>query len=396
MARIALMSSTSTSPSRVVTAVTGAPWRLYAINGLFFAVSAMLTPVYPFLVMQAGGNAVHHQLMSMACYAAQVCALLAAARLLSRQQHSRSHMTAAMLAFAGALTAGSLARSLPALWIVRIAEGFTSGLFAPAAALAVSARTRLGLGETFGQLSGVRNIARVGAPAIGGLVAVLTGQWTMLLIGAVICCSLTLVLRPEDDAIPPTAAPAPAPRAPSPLRLSLVRGFTATAQGLLQPLFPFVAARELGFTPLAVGLTYSLAGVLSFFIPAYLGRVADRSGVAGPVLALAGFATVSLLVLGHSTSAVSIVPAFCLGFAVLVAATSLSQAAMVSQFAAAQRGSGFARIEVAAAVGRIVGPALGALIYPAAGWSAACDVAAGIAVATAAVMWVGTNEPEGH
>src|ERR1700753_3810408 len=114
------MSSTSILRPGVTASSRGAPWRMYAVNGVFFAVSTMLLPVYPFPVMQGGSTTTYFQVMSIACYAAQLAALFLSIRLLDKGRHARAHMIGASLLFAVALVIGALVRSPHTLLLGRI------------------------------------------------------------------------------------------------------------------------------------------------------------------------------------------------------------------------------------------------------------------------------------
>jgi len=360
--------------------------RVYASNAVFFAASSMLVPVYPFLVMSAGGQAIHHQIMSVMTYVAQLAAVTWAGRFIDKTRRTRALLIGACLVLGGAFALGALAHVLVALYVVRLLEGAATGAYTPAAGVAAVNSSRRGAGEIFGKLNGIRNLARVGAPAIGGVVAALTGQWMVLLASAGVAMIAMLL---TGDEIAPRAAPAVTRAALTGqgARLATTRALTAVAQGILQPLFPFFAASRLGLGSLGVGLVYSVAGVSCFIVPAYVGRLADRVGLRGPILGLTLAAAIALLALGRAESLPVTVVAFCVGLAVLVTATSLSQAAMLGGAARAEQGSSLAKVEVAASLGRIAGPLVGAAIFPRFGWGGACDTAACVALVSGAVLW---------
>jgi MFS family permease len=335
----------------------------------------MVLPIYPFLTQEAGGSLAVFQKMTALMYFTQLLILPLGGELIDRFAQTRLSLIAGALLLAGSFVAPWLVHSVPVLYAARAVEGIALGLFTPAAGIAVMNGRQGKAGELYGRFHGLRNIARIGAPAVGSFVAGLYGKWNTLLVAA----GLTLLIAAAIAASPGQRA-ARRDRRPAAkglrrlpeLRLAGARILTTTVQGLLQPVIPYVLQNSFGVRDSSVGYMYSIAGVLALTMPVYFGRIADRRGEGTPIVALSSIGTVALLGLAAARQLPVLVLLFGIGMGVTVSATSISHSMAVEMAGDHRQGSVLARVEFAGTVGRVIGPLLGVPVYARFGWTGIC------------------------
>lgn len=313
--------------------------------------------------------------------------------LIDRLDARRAYLVAVGLRFASAL-ALPFSTSLEALVGVRLLQGAASAAQDPAAIAVIARRDATRLGRRFAATMSARDVGKVSAGLLGGLLLAATGSFLLLWVVVIAIAALPLAVVwawvrelpavPAEEAGPGGEDATRVLRHPR-LRLIAALGLLAgTTAQMTHALFQVYAAEVAGLDPAQIGLVYSLSIAALLLVGPPAGWVADRFGT-GPLAGVRGIANAASSLLYLLWPAFGGMLAGRLVDDAGKAAFRPAWGALVGAAArtAGRRGGRVAgTLDAALSLGEALGPLLAALLWDAAGIAVFLGVRAALGVAT--------------
>ena len=364
----------------------GVIWSTVAIDLIGFGI---VLPILPLYAERFGASPATIGLLVASFSAAQfVCAPI-----LGRLSDRIGRKPVLVLSLAGTAVGSlltALAPSLTVLFVGRVVDGISGASVSVAQAAVTDLAPEKQRARLLGLLSAAFGIGFVAGPALGGLSALGGARLPFFLAAAIAGVNAVVALRrlPETHARSPAAeALAPRPRIPQPGYLVVVAFTSVTAFAAFEATFALLGSHRLGFTVGSAGAVFALAGLVVALTSAGLvhpvvARLGElRALRLGLVLNGAGLAALAL-----AYSWWVLVPALAAVAAGQGLVTPTLAAIVAGRTGGNSRGAALGVQQAAGGLARIVGPALGGLLFQHAGTGAA--MVAGAALVTVPAVWM--------
>ncbi|MFC2014497.1 MFS transporter [Chloroflexota bacterium] len=288
------------------------------------------------------------------------------------------------------------------LVVVRVYHGLATAILGPVAMAAVADTFDERRGERMGWYSSATMVGRFLAPFVGG--ALIFGEdfhWVYLATGIIGTLSLVAALRlPLSTATSGSAAETMKRERGEiwhDLKAILThRGILATSTieavqyfgfGCLEVFLPIYLNEQAGFTPLQIGLLFTIQCVAATVTKPMMGRLSDRYGRVLMIslgLALGGITMAFMTYPGNYFVLAVLIGLFGLGLATVTA----SSAALVADLSrAGSHGSALGVLSSVMDIGHSTGPMVGGLLISAYRFKTAFGIVGGILV-TASLLFV--------
>jgi multidrug resistance protein len=364
----------------------GVIWSTVAIDLVGFGI---VLPILPLYAERFGASPATIGLLVASFSAAQfVCAPI-----LGRLSDRIGRKPVLVLSLAGTAVGSlltALAPSLAVLFVARILDGISGASVSVAQAAVVDIAPEKQRARLLGLLSAAFGIGFVAGPALGGLSAVGGARLPFLVAAVIAGVNAVVAVRRLPETHPGSAQQAtaePARRIRQPAYLVVVAFTSVAAFAAFEATFALLGNRRFGFTVGSAGAVFALAGLVVALTSAGLVHpVVDRLGDLralrlGLVLNGAGLAA---LAVAHSWWLFLPALAILAGGQGLVSPTLA--AVVASGAGQSARGAALGVQQAAGGLARVLGPAVGGLVFQHVGTGAA--MAAGAAMVMVPAVWV--------
>lgn len=301
-------------------------------------------------------------------------------------------------------TAPFLYLAVGAAWhlvLVRIYHGLATAILGPVAMAAVADTYDQRRGERMGWYSSATMIGRFLAPFVGG--ALIFGddfRFVYLATGFIGILALVAALRLPRHATAHISARELIQKERGEIRRDVIailthRGILATsaveaveyfAFGCMEVFLPIYLHEEAGFTPLSIGLLFTIQIVVATVAKPWMGRLSDRHGRVLTIIVglLLGAVTMALMMQSENYLVLAIlIGLFGLGLATVTA----SSAALVADLSrASSYGGALGVLSSVMDIGHSTGPMVGGLLISAYSYDTAFGIVGGILVLTSVVF----------
>jgi len=306
----------------------------------------------------------------------------------------RPFLLLGVMGYVGAVLLFLLAGDMLALLAARVVQGAASSfLWLSAYAIVADCSPPGERGRRFGRVEeqawrGGMFGAFVGFTSLGFL-GIAQG-WAVAFVGYVILGLVAsfLAWRGVRETLPAARPSVPARRRVS-SRLYVLMGIvtlTTASSALLTPVLMIFLQERFDAPVYDLAWAYLPAAILYGFLPSRLGRIADRVGRRGPMVAGLLAAAVTSLVIPHAGSLLLIAGAWAVE-AVCFSAAIPAEEALVADYSGAEaRGTSYGLYTLAAGLGATIGPVLGGWVYDTWGHAMPFYMNAGILVMGAVLV----------
>jgi MFS family permease len=355
-----------------------------------FSSTISKNPVLPLLAQSLGADAAAIGLIAAASTVTGILTSLLAGRLSDRLGR-RPLLLLAGIVFATAPFL-YLAVSTPLmLGLVRAYHGLATAVFGPVASAYVTDLSATGRGERLGVFSSAQLAGRSIAPAIGGvLLAVGPWEWVYVaagLTGIAVLAGMWPLAEPTT--VEPSTPEEPngviTIASPAIIATSVAEAGQFFAFGAIETFLPLYAV-SIGIAPIGIGLLFAVqVGVRTLLRPLF-GRVSDRHGRRGPILAglvVSAVATALLPLTVDLAALLALSAAFGLGLSLAQAAT---QAFVADLAPAPVRGTALGLMSTIMDIGQAAGPVIVGLLVAASSYRCGF-LAAGLVVMAAMCLF---------
>jgi DHA1 family multidrug resistance protein-like MFS transporter len=283
------------------------------------------------------------------------------------------------------------------LVLVRIYHGFATAILGPVAMAAVADTFDSGRGEKMGWYSSATMVGRFLAPFVGG--ALIFGddfRWVYLVTGIIGTLSLIAALRLPHPATAHVSAGELVKKERREIKrdiiamlthhgilsTSLVEAVEYFAFGCLEVFLPIYLNEQVGFTPLSIGLLFTIQIVVATLAKPWMGRISDRYGRVPTIIIGLLFGAVSITLITWSNN--YLVMAVLIGlFGLGLATVTASSAALVADFAKeSSYGGALGILSSVMDIGHSTGPMAGGLLIAAYNYKTTFGIIGGILVFT--------------
>lgn len=293
-----------------------------------------------------------------------------------------------------------LAGSLWVLFLARILDGVSGASVSVAQAAVTDVAPPAERARLLGLLSAAFGLGFVLGPALGGLAALVDPRLPFFVAALIAAANAVWAIRrlPEtnpavvsartDGRTPePPSIPARAP-ALSVMSASVVVAFAAlTAFSAFEATFALFGQRRLGFDEASTAGVFVLVGLLITAVQlGMVGRCVERYGERGSLRLGLGLNAAGLVVLAGVHSWWQLAPALVLLTVGQGLLTPTLASLVAGQVAAERRGGALGVQQAAGGLARVVGPAMGGLLFQRAGLPAPYLVGAALTVAAALLV----------
>ncbi len=289
-------------------------------------------------------------------------------------------------------------REVSMLYLSAVVAAVANSLVWTAALALVAGRDRH-VGEGMGRLeSASARGALIGAiPAFNAVgMFSLERSWSFIMaafaVGAVVAALAAWRMVPRTPPDPHAAMPLPVPDRRCLYRLLLLALLTALAGGMVLPVLVLFLSERFGAPSSTIAAAYVPAALVLSILPAYAGRLVDRVGSTGPLVAGLGLMAVAMLLMPwmtHLSWLIALWVAEACGLALAVPA----ERKLVAGICGARGGTVFGLYATVANAATAVGPLVGGAAYQYLDHRAPFAVAAALLVLTAGLYlrWFGAG-----
>jgi MFS family permease len=263
------------------------------------------------------------------------------------------------------------------LVLVRIYHGFATAILGPVAMAAVADTFDSGRGEKMGWYSSATMVGRFSAPFVGG--ALIFGNnfhWVYLVTGIIGTLSLLAALRLPRRVTAHVPIGELVKRERGEIKRNIIamlthRGILATsvveavqyfAFGCFEVFLPIYLKEQMGFTPLSIGLLFTIQLMVAALAKPWMGRLSDRYGRVPVLIIGLLLGAVSITMITWSSNYVImavLIGLFGLGLAMVTA----SSAALVADLAREPSyGGALGVLSSVMDIGHSTGPMAGGLL----------------------------------
>jgi len=279
------------------------------------------------------------------------------------------------------------------LVLVRIYHGFATAILGPVAMAAVADTFDSRRGERMGWYSSATMVGRFLAPFVGG--ALIFGddfRWVYLVTGIIGTLSLIAALRLPRPAAAHVSAGEPVKKERSEIKQDIIailthHGILTTsvveaaeyfAFGCLEVFLPIYLYEQAGFTPLSIGLLFTIQIVVATLAKPWMGRLSDRYGRVPTIIIGLLFGAVSMALITWSDN--YLILAVLIGlFGLGLATVTASSAALVADLAKdSSYGGALGILSSVMDIGHSTGPMAGGLLIAAYNYKTTFGVIGGI------------------
>jgi len=279
------------------------------------------------------------------------------------------------------------------LVLVRIYHGFATAILGPVAMAAVADTFDSGRGEKMGWYSSATMVGRFLAPFVGG--ALIFGndfRWVYLVTGIMGTLSLIAALRLPHPVTAHVSARELVKKERSEIKQDILailthRGILTTsaveaveyfAFGCLEVFLPIYLNEQVGFTPLSIGLLFTIQIVVATLVKPWMGRFSDKHGRVLTIIIGLLFGAVSMVLITWSNN--YLIMALLIGlFGLGLATVTASSSALVADLAKeSSYGGALGILSSVMDIGHSTGPMAGGLLIAAYNYKTTFGIIGGI------------------
>ena len=279
------------------------------------------------------------------------------------------------------------------LVLVRIYHGLATAILGPVAMAAVADTFDSRRGERMGWYSSATMVGRFLAPFVGG--ALIFGddfRWVYLVTGIIGTLSLIAALRLPHSTITRVSSGELIKKERREIKRDIIailthRGILTTslveaveyfAFGCLEVFLPIYLNEQVGFTPLSIGLLFTIQIVVATLAKPWMGRLSDHYGRVPTIIIGLLFGAVSISLITWSNN--YLVMAVLIGlFGLGLATVTASSAALVADFAKdSNYGGALGVLSSVMDIGHSAGPMAGGLLITASNYKITFGIIGGI------------------
>ena len=279
------------------------------------------------------------------------------------------------------------------LVLVRIYHGFATAILGPVAMAAVADTFNSGRGEKMGWYSSATMVGRFMAPFVGG--ALIFGddfRWVYLVTGIIGTLSLIAAFRLPHPVTTHVSAAELVKKERREIKRDIIaiithRGILTTsvveaveyfAYGCLEVFLPIYLHERAGFSPLSIGLLFTIQIVVATLAKPWMGRLSDRYGRVPTIIIglLLGAVSITLITWSNNYLVMAVlIGLFGLGLATVTA----SSAALVADLARdSSYGGALGVLSSVMDIGHSTGPIVGGLLIAAYNYQTTFGIIGGI------------------
>ena len=287
------------------------------------------------------------------------------------------------------------------LVLVRIYHGFATAILGPVAMAAVADTFDSGRGEKMGWYSSATMVGRFLAPFVGG--ALIFGddfRWVYLVTGIIGTLSLIAALRLPHPATSHVSTGELVKKERSEIKKDLIailthHGILTTSMveaveyfafGCLEVFLPIYLNEQVGFTPISIGLLFTIQIVVATLAKPWMGRLSDQYGRVPSIITglLLGAVSITMITWSDNYLVMALlIGLFGLGLATVTASSAALVADLAKEFS---YGGALGVLSSVMDIGHSTGPIAGGLLIAAYNYKTTFGIIGGILAFTSLIF----------